>query len=71
MAGVVPRGNENGELDLDMHITKSERKSMSLATCYALVAAKEALDNAEWFPETEMDKHRTGLDTISVDIILY
>ena len=60
IAGQVPRGSGPGDLDLDAHIPRAAQRGMSLATCYALVAAKEALEQAQWKPATEEDKHRTG-----------
>jgi len=43
------------------HVSSSDRRTMSLATLYALVAAKEALEMAKWIPKTEEETHRTGV----------
>ena len=60
MAGVVPRGPEPGQLNLDDHTSRAERRIMSLGSCYALVAASEALRQAHWSPKTEEEKCRSG-----------
>ena len=61
VAGIVPRGCEAGHLDLDRLVSKSDRHSMSLAACYALIASTEALSDANWKPRTEEQQHRTGI----------
>ena len=60
VAGIVPRGDETGQLNLDDHMSRSERRIMSLASCYAMVAASEAMTQARWAPTTEEDKCRSG-----------
>lgn len=60
VAGVVPRGSNPGELNLDEYIPPSDQRVMSLASAYALVAADEALRDADWKPQTTLDKQRTG-----------
>ena len=56
----MPRGAGEGELDLQRLISVADQKSMSLATCYAVVAAEEALTHAGWKPESDHDCNRTG-----------
>lgn len=48
-------------LDVGQHFSKSELKAMSKSTSYALIAAKEALENANWLPEKQVEKDRTGV----------
>lgn len=60
VAGKVPRGNNRGELNLDNFISPADQRVMSLASAYALVAAEEAMDDADWKPKTVEDKQRTG-----------
>lgn len=43
------------------NFTKSELKSMSPATVYALYAAKQAFESAQWTPKSESDQQRTGV----------
>ena len=60
VAGYVPRGNNPGELDIDSHIAPADQRVMSLASCYAVVAADEALSDARWKPESKEERERTG-----------
>lgn len=41
------------ELDVEKHFSKSELKTMAPATAFALIAAKEALEDAKWTPPAE------------------
>lgn len=62
IAGLVP-GIEDDSIagfDISQIIEKKERKKLDLFTVYALAAAKEALQQANWFPETEDDKQATA-----------
>ena len=59
MAGVVPTTGD-GALDLMKHFSKSELKELSKGTCYALVAAEEALTDAGWKPQSSHEQERTG-----------
>jgi len=43
------------------HVTSSDRRTMSLSTLYALIAADEALKMAAWSPQTEEQRCRTGV----------
>ncbi len=56
----MPRGAGPGELDLDAVIPKSEQRSMSSASCFAVVAADEAMKQAELKLETEEEALRAG-----------
>ena len=60
MAGYVPRGSNPGELDIDVHISQADQRVMSLSSCYAVVAADEALADAGWKPESKEQRERTG-----------
>ena len=61
MVGYVPRGSNPGELDIDVHISPAEQRVMSLSSCYAIVAADEALADASWKPVSKEERERTGL----------
>lgn len=41
------------ELDVEKHFSKSELKTMARATAFALIAAKQALEDARWTPPAE------------------
>lgn len=60
VAAFVPRGLNQGELNFE-NFQKSEVRNMSLASLYSLIAAKEAVEDANWHPETENDKNSTGV----------
>ncbi|KAK3868687.1 hypothetical protein Pcinc_025943 [Petrolisthes cinctipes] len=61
VAASVPRGNDMGQLNTEAHFSLSELRTMTPATSYALVAAKEALWDANWQPEDQREKERTGV----------
>ncbi|XP_076251367.1 3-oxoacyl-[acyl-carrier-protein] synthase, mitochondrial [Rhynchophorus ferrugineus] len=59
VAGII---KENGcKFQLSNHFSKSELKSMAPATGFALLAAKEALEDADLLKCNEEDKLRTGV----------
>ena len=60
VAGVVPRGEKEGCLNLENHIPKAQKASMSLAAQYAMVASDEALAQSGWKPHSEEDAARAG-----------
>jgi len=62
IAGLVPAIEQDPDagFDIESLIEKKERKKLDLFTVYALAAAQEALQQAQWFPETEADKQATA-----------
>lgn len=62
IAGLVPTLEVDSKAGLDTApvISTKEQKKLGLFTTYALVAAKEALDQAGWFPESEADQVATA-----------
>ena len=61
VAGLVPRGTGRGEFQEGDWVSAPERRSTSLASIYALCAASEALEDADWKPVTEEDCLQTGV----------
>lgn len=61
IAGQVPSHHEleNG-LNEDNYLSPKDRKRVDLFTLYAIVAAEEALAQANWYPESEADKQATA-----------
>ncbi|XP_063706561.1 3-oxoacyl-[acyl-carrier-protein] synthase, mitochondrial [Culicoides brevitarsis] len=49
--------------DIELHsmFSKSDMKSMSISTMYAIAATEEALKTSNWYPNNEVDKQRTGV----------
>lgn len=45
---------------LDAVVKPSDQRTMSLSTCYALVAAEEAVEDSGLSSDTTWDKHRAG-----------
>jgi 3-oxoacyl-[acyl-carrier-protein] synthase II len=62
IAGLVPDITDDPQAgcDIDSIISTKERKKLDLFTVYALVAAQEALLQANWFPQTEHDRQATA-----------
>ena len=62
MAGMVPSIADDPEAGLDAEsvVPKKELKKMDRFTLYAMAAAKEALEQANWFPESDEDKVNTA-----------
>lgn len=61
MGGLVPTISfQSNGLDESKIVSTKERKKIDRFTLYALTAAKEALAQANWYPETEQDCISTG-----------
>lgn len=61
IAAYIPLGSEEGAFDGDAKIGSKVAKQMSPFQKFASVAAKEAMEDAGWKPETEEDARRTGV----------
>ncbi|XP_037090852.1 3-oxoacyl-[acyl-carrier-protein] synthase, mitochondrial-like [Pollicipes pollicipes] len=61
VAGLVPEGSGPGQLNMAAHFAAAERRSLSRATCLAVVAAEEAARSAGWRPTTELEQVRTAV----------
>jgi 3-oxoacyl-[acyl-carrier-protein] synthase II len=61
IAGVVPRGTNPGELDLDSVASAKDRRRMDDFIVYGLAAATEAVLDSGWLPEDEESRERTGV----------
>jgi 3-oxoacyl-[acyl-carrier-protein] synthase II len=61
VAGLVPRGDADHELNFDKHFSKSDLRTISPATAYAFIAAKEALTDSNWFPKEQTELENTGV----------
>jgi 3-oxoacyl-[acyl-carrier-protein] synthase II len=61
IAGVVPRGSAPGALDLDGLLPAKERRRMGDFMLYAIAAAREAMRDAEYRPQTESERERAGV----------
>ncbi|RWS22790.1 3-oxoacyl-[acyl-carrier-protein] synthase-like protein [Leptotrombidium deliense] len=57
IAACVPQN----EFEVEKRFSKSEIRTLSLSTLYALTAAEEALSCAKWKPKTESERIATGV----------
>ena len=57
----VPRGQGPGEFDADAWVPPSERRKMDEFILLGLVAARQAVDDSGWQPQSEEDRCRTGV----------
>ncbi|KAK3921877.1 3-oxoacyl-[acyl-carrier-protein] synthase, mitochondrial [Frankliniella fusca] len=48
-------------IDLTKHFSKSDLRTMAPATAYSLIAAQEALERAQWLPQSKEERERTGV----------
>jgi 3-oxoacyl-[acyl-carrier-protein] synthase II len=61
VAGYIPRGSGEGDFDGEAILGKKPAKEMAPFIQYAMVAANEAMNDANWHPEKEEDMIRTGV----------
>jgi 3-oxoacyl-[acyl-carrier-protein] synthase II len=61
IAGIVPRGTGEGELDLDAVASAKDRRRMDDFIVYGLAAAMEAVEDSGWKPEDAEGQERTGV----------
>ncbi|MBM3507718.1 MAG: beta-ketoacyl-ACP synthase II [Alphaproteobacteria bacterium] len=61
IACFVPRGQGEGELDLDKWIEGPDRRKMDIFIQYGIVAAVQAVEHSGWKPETDEQRNRTGV----------
>lgn len=61
VAGEVPYGTGEGEFNPDNYVSSKEQRKMDIFIKYAMAAAAEAVDDADWKPEKEESLKRTGV----------
>jgi 3-oxoacyl-[acyl-carrier-protein] synthase II len=61
VAAYIDKGTEEGQFDGSVLLGKKQAQQMAPFIQYAMVAAKEAMNDANWHPETEEDMVRTGV----------
>ena len=61
VACLVPRGTSDGEWNTNRDFSRNDQQRMSLSMMFGLVAAREAMQDANWKPETVRQKMRTGV----------
>ncbi len=60
IGGQIP-DTGNSDLFIDNVIEVKDKKKMEPFIQYAMIASKEALEDAKWFPENENDSEKTGV----------
>ncbi|MBF9003129.1 beta-ketoacyl-ACP synthase II [Vibrio nitrifigilis] len=62
VAGQVPtiEKDSHGGFNVDSYIEKKEQKKLDRFTCFALAAANQALNQANWFPQSIDDQENTA-----------
>src|SRR5689334_24451862 len=61
IACVIPRGDgSNGTFNPDQWMEPKEQRKVDDFIIFAMAAARQALDDADWHPSTEEDKCATG-----------
>ncbi len=62
VAGQLPPGSKaDGNWDADEWVQPKDQRRMDPFIAYGIAAADMALDDAVWYPESEEDRHRTGV----------
>jgi 3-oxoacyl-[acyl-carrier-protein] synthase II len=61
VAAYIEKGSEEGQFNGEGLLGKKQAQQMAPFIQYAMVAAKEAMNDANWHPETEEDMVRTGV----------
>ncbi len=61
IAGQVPRNGAEGAFDPDRWMTPKEQRRMDAFIHFAIAAASEAVEDAEWTPDDEESQERTGV----------
>ncbi len=62
IAGVIPRGDgSDGTFKADAWMEPKEQRKVDDFILYAVCAATQALDDANWHPESEEDQTATGV----------
>jgi len=57
----IPRGSEEGAFDPDQWMEPKDQRKVDDFIVYAVAAAAQALDDADWHPETYEDQIATGV----------
>ena len=61
IAAQVVRGDGEGDFNFDDWVSPKERRKMADFIIFGLAAAQQAIDDADWHPEGEEDRCRTGV----------
>lgn len=61
IAGIVPRGTNDGEFNADATVPPKDQRKMDDFILFAIGAANEAVQDSGWVPQTDEERERTGV----------
>lgn len=61
IAGIIPRGDGDGEYNPDTFMEPKEQRKVDEFIVYGMAAAQEAIEDAGWTPDDEQSLNRTGV----------
>ena len=61
IAGIVPRGDGDGDFNPDDWVPPKDRRKMADFIIFGIAAAQQAVDDADWHPESDEELDRTGV----------
>lgn len=61
IAGIVPRGDGDGDFNVDDWVPPKDRRKMADFVMFGLAAAQQAVADSGWAPDAEEDLERTGV----------
>ncbi len=61
IAGIIPRGDAEGEYNPDTFLEPKEQRKVDEFIVYGMAAAQEAIEDSGWMPTDEEGQNRTGV----------
>ncbi len=61
IAGIVPRGDGDGDFNPDDWVPPKDRRKMADFIIFGIAAAQQAVDDADWHPDSDEELDRTGV----------
>ena len=61
IAGIVPRGPEPGQFNVDAWVDTKEQRKMDTFIQFAMAAGAMAVEDSGWKPQDERERERTGV----------
>ncbi len=61
IAGIVPRGDGDGDFNPDDWVPRKDRRKMADFIIFGIAAAQQAVDDADWHPDSDEELDRTGV----------
>jgi 3-oxoacyl-[acyl-carrier-protein] synthase II len=61
IAGQINWGEKEGEFNPDLAIPKKDQRRVDTFIMYGMEAARQAIEDSGWVPQTEEERYRTGI----------